>query len=125
MEEFQRCREFIKLVDFSKLHVFPYSVRKGTKAALMPQVNDTVKKNRALNLIELSNELELNYANKFIGCELELIVEQKINEKEMVGHTSNFLSVILPLEEELISKNILIRIEKVEKNKIYGSIVNK
>ena len=124
-EEFQRCREFIKLVDFSKLHVFPYSVRKGTKAALMPQVNDTVKKNRALNLIELSNELELNYANKFIGCELELIVEQKINEKEMVGHTSNFLSVILPLEEELISKNILIRIEKVEKNKIYGSIVNK
>lgn len=122
-EEFEKCREFIKLINFSKLHVFPYSVRKGTKAASMPQVNDTVKKNRALNLIDLSNELELNYANKFIGQELELIVEQKINENQMVGHTSNFLSVILPLEEELISKNILVKIEKVENNKIFASIV--
>lgn len=122
-EEFEKCRKFIKLVDFSKLHVFPYSVRKGTKAASMPQINDTVKKNRALNLIELSNELEMKYANKFIGEELELIVEQKINDKEMVGHTSNFLSVILPLNEELISKNILVKIKSVENNKIYGIIV--
>ena len=122
-EEFNNCREFIKMINFSKLHVFPYSIRKGTKAAAMPQVNDTVKKNRALNLIELSNELEIDYANKFIGEELELIVEQKINDKEMVGHTSNFLSVILPLEEELVSKNILVRIEKVEKSKIFGTIV--
>ena len=44
-----------------------------------------------------------------------MIVEQQINDKEMVGHTSNFLSVILPLDEELISKNIVVRIEKVEK----------
>ena len=120
--EFEKCKEFIKLIDFSKLHVFPYSMRKGTKAALMPQVNDTVKKNRALNLIELSNELEIKYANRFIGQTLDLIVEQRINDKEMVGHTSNFLSVILPLDEDFISKNIKVKIEKVEKNKIFGSI---
>ena len=122
-DEFLKCKELIKLVNFSKLHVFPYSVRKGTKASQMPQVNDTIKKNRALELIDLSNELEIDYAKKFIGQELELIVEQQINDKEMVGHTSNFLSVILPLDEELISKNIVVRIEKVEKNKIFGVII--
>lgn len=122
-EEFNKCREFIKLIDFSKLHVFPYSVRKGTKAALMPQVNDTIKKNRALELIELSNKLENEYAQKFIGSTLELIVEQKINEKEMVGHTSNFLSVIVPLDEKLISKNVLVKIENIKNNKIYGILV--
>ena len=121
-EEFDKCKEFIKLIDFSKLHVFPYSIRKGTKAATMPQINDTVKKNRALDLIELSNELEINYAKRFINSTLELIVEQKINDNEMVGHTSNFLSVVLPLDENLISKNILVKIEKVENNKIYGII---
>jgi threonylcarbamoyladenosine tRNA methylthiotransferase MtaB len=122
-EEFNKCKEFIKLIDFSKLHVFPYSIRKGTKAALMPQVNDTIKKNRALELIDLSNRLENKYANKFIGSTLELIIEQKINEKEMVGHTSNFLSVIIPLDEKLISKNVLVKIENIENNKIYGVLV--
>lgn len=122
-DEFNKCKEFIKLINFSKLHVFPYSIRKGTKAAVMPQVNDTIKKNRALELINLSNELEIDYAKRFIGSTLELIVEQKINENEMVGHTSNFLSVILPLDENLISKNILVKVEKVENNKIYGNYV--
>lgn len=123
-DEYIKSKEFIKKVNFSKLHVFPYSIRKGTKAASMPQVNDTVKKNRALDLIELSNEMEIEYAKKFIGSTLELIVEQKINEKEMVGHTSNFLSVILPLEEELITKKVDIKVTKIDKNKIYGTIIN-
>ena len=47
-----------------------------------------------------------------------------INEKEMVGHTSNFLSVILPLEEELITQKVNVKVTKIDKNKIYGSIIN-
>ena len=70
-------------------------MRRGTKACEMPQVKDSIKKDRALDLIKLSNELEEEYAKKFVGTTSELIVEQRLNEKEMIGHTSNYLSVIL------------------------------
>ena len=121
METYNLCNE-LKL---SKLHVFPYSMRKGTKAALMPQVNDFDKKDRAKRLIELSNELELEYANKFVGQVLDFIPEQKTTNNCMIGHTSNFLQVILPYEEDLISKVIDIRIKEIKDGKIYGEIVKK
>ncbi|MBO5711505.1 MAG: tRNA (N(6)-L-threonylcarbamoyladenosine(37)-C(2))-methylthiotransferase MtaB [Acholeplasmatales bacterium] len=122
-EEYQKCKELIKLINFSKLHVFPYSMRRGTKACEMPQVKDSIKKDRALDLIKLSNELEEEYAKKFVGTTSELIVEQRLNEKEMIGHTSNYLSVILPLNCDFIAKNVKIKIERYESGKLYGSII--
>lgn len=119
LETYNLCKE-LKL---SKLHVFPYSVRKGTKAALMPQVKDIDKKDRAKRLIELSNELELEYANNFIGKVLDCIPEQKTTNNQMMGHTSNFLQVILPYHEDLISKVIDVKITLIKDGKIYGEIV--
>ena len=106
----------------SKIHVFPYSRRKNTPAAAMPQVNDTVKKNRALDLIKFSNELEEAYAKKFINEKLDIIIEQKYNDEYMIGHTSNFLQVLLPLDLKLIGSHIDIIIDKVIDNKVYGRI---
>ncbi len=122
-EEYRKCKDFIKKINFSKLHVFPYSMRKGTKACDMPQVKDSIKKQRALDLISLSNTLEEEYAKKFIGTIADLIVEQRINDKEMVGHTSNYLSVILPLNCDFIAKNVKIKIERYESGKLYGKII--
>ena len=122
-EEFEITKEFIKTVNFSKLHVFPYSKRRGTKAVDMPQVNDTVKKNRAIELIELSKELEINYNNKFLHKKIEVIFEQKLNDTLMIGHSSNFLSVITERNDELIGKNLLVEICKIDNDKVYGKIV--
>ena len=122
-EEYINSRNYCKEIGFSKIHVFPYSRRAHTKAALMPQVKDSIKKDRALDLIKLSDELELEYANKFIGKVLDIIPEQKLNSKEMVGHTSNFLQVILPYDEKLIGEDISVMIEKIENGKIYGKLV--
>ena len=122
-EEYQRSKQLIKEINFSKLHVFPYSMRKGTKACEMPQVKDSIKKERALDLITLSNELEEEYAKKFVGTVHSLIVEQCLNDKEMIGHTSNYLSVILPLNREFIAKNVKIKIERYESGKLYGNII--
>ena len=116
-------KNYCKEIGFSKIHVFPYSRRAHTKAALMPQVKDSIKKERALDLIKLSDELELEYAKKFVGKVLDIIPEQKINAKEMVGHTSNFLQVILPYDSNLIGKDISINIDKIVDGKIYGSIL--
>jgi len=118
METYNLCKE-LKL---SKLHVFPYSVRRGTKAALFPQVKDDEKKDRAKRLIELSQKLEEEYANQFVGQILDCIPEQATKDGSMIGHTSNFLQVILPYNPELIGKLIDVKISNVKDGKIYGEI---
>lgn len=124
-EEYLKCKEIISKVGFSKLHVFPYSKRKGTKAVEMPQVHDSIKKERALDLIAYSNELEKTYAKKFINKEMDIIVEQAINEKEMIGHSSNFLQIILPINKDLIGKQVLVQIDCIKDNKLYANLIKK
>ena len=77
------------------MHVFPYSIRKGTVASkLKNQIDGNVKKERARKLINLSTELEKRYMNKFINTETEVLVERS-KDGFSYGHTSNYLSVKL------------------------------
>lgn len=121
-EDFLESCNVAKELGMSKLHVFPYSKRAGTIAAKYLQVNDSIKKDRTSRLIKLSDELEMEYANKFVGKVLDLIVEQKTAENRMIGHTSNFLQVTLPLDESLIKKQVNVRILSVENGKILGIV---
>lgn len=92
---FQSTLEFSRKMNFSKIHVFPYSKRVGTPAATMPnQVDESVKKDRVKKLMDLSNKLEEEYYNKFIGKELDILVEECDNNVS-IGHTSNYLMVKL------------------------------
>ncbi len=94
-ELFQSTLEFSRKMNFSKIHVFPYSKRVGTPAATMPnQVDENVKKDRVKKLMDLSNKLEEEYYNKFIGKELDILVEECDNNVS-IGHTSNYLMVKL------------------------------
>ncbi|MDE6141028.1 MAG: tRNA (N(6)-L-threonylcarbamoyladenosine(37)-C(2))-methylthiotransferase MtaB, partial [Bacilli bacterium] len=80
----------LKEIGFSKIHTFPYSVRKGTKASTMKQVNDSIKKTRVHEVLELSDELENSYYKKFIGKRLTVLVEDGTS-----GFTSNYIKVKL------------------------------
>ena len=122
-EEFMETYNLCKDLGLSKLHVFPYSMRKGTKAALMPQVKDSDKKDRAKRLIELSNYLEEEYAKKFIGSILDIIPEQETLGGMMMGHTSNFLQVFMPKDLDKIGMLYNVKITKIENGKIYGEIL--
>ena len=105
-EEFNETYEFIKECGFNMLHVFPFSSREGTAASKMPnQIDPKIKKQRALTLIELSNELWNEYTNKFVNKEVEVLVEQfdSIN-KVNIGHTSNYLEVKIPDNENKVGK---------------------
>ncbi|MCH5167206.1 MAG: tRNA (N(6)-L-threonylcarbamoyladenosine(37)-C(2))-methylthiotransferase MtaB [Erysipelotrichales bacterium] len=75
-------------IGFSKIHTFPYSIRKGTKASTMKQVNDSVKKERVKEVLELSSKLENKYYQKFIGKELTVLVEDRFS-----GFTDNYIKV--------------------------------
>ena len=108
-DDFKEYLDFVRKVNFSKIHVFPYSKRNGTKAAEMDgHIDPKVKKERARKLIELSNELEKKYAEKFIGKELEVLVENH-DENYSYGHTSNYLKIRLNKkykQNELVSVKI-------------------
>ncbi len=90
---FEQTLKTCKDLKFSKIHVFPFSLRKGTKAeTLDQQVDAIVKKDRSKKLLQLSKELEIEYMNKFKDKEVEVLIE-KVKDDISYGHTSNFLSV--------------------------------
>lgn len=104
---FNSTYEFSKKIKFSKIHVFPYSKRDGTKASLLKEVKDIEKTNRVHKLLELSSILEKEYESKFINSEVEVLIEEVKNNKS-IGHTGNFLRIEID--------GIL------EKNKIYNIV---
>ncbi len=92
-ENFNETIENSKKFGFSKIHVFPYSDRVGTVASKMDgHIDGNIKKMRARRLLEVSHELEKEYANKFIGENLEVLFEE-VKDGVSIGHTSNYLKV--------------------------------
>ncbi len=107
-ELFSETLEFSKKMNFSKIHVFPYSIRVGTAAASMPnQVDEVTKKVRVKKLMALSKKQEKEYYEKFKGKELDILVEECDNNVS-IGHTSNYLMVTL--NENLLVGKIYKRI---------------
>lgn len=92
-DNFKETVETIKTVNFSKIHVFPYSKREGTVAADMEnQVDENIKKERVSVLLKLSKELEINYMNKHIDSIVSFLPET-YKDGYIIGHTGNFLLV--------------------------------
>lgn len=92
-ELFNKTIETCRKVGFSKLHVFPYSERKGTAASRMTgKIDEHEKKERSRRLIEVSKELEIDYMKKFIDKEVEVLIEET-KDGYSYGHTGEFLYV--------------------------------
>lgn len=121
-ETFEKSINDIKEIGFSKLHVFPYSKRDGTKASMMEQVDDAVKKDRAKTLLKLSRDLEIDYMNKFLNKEVEVLVE-KVIDGYSIGHTTNYLQV--KVKDEL-EHNTFVNVKITEVNYPYcvGKVIN-
>lgn len=108
-EMFLETMETCKNINFSKIHAFPYSERKGTKASMMDgKVPESVKHERVKKLLELSEKLEKSYYDKFKGKNKDVLIEE-VNESGSKGHTSNYLMVHTD--------------EKLQKGEIYNLIV--
>lgn len=120
--DFKEYLDFCEKIKFSKIHVFPYSIRVGTASATMPEVNPIIKKERAKKLLELSNKLEKEYNKKFIDKELEIITEEKVGEY-VIGHTSNYLKVFIK-GDYMLNNTYKVKIEKEENNNLYGTIIS-
>ena len=124
-EDFKDTYNTIKRVDFAELHVFPYSIRKGTKAAEMTdQIDGNTKKERVRKLIELSHELKNEYYTKFIGNKMEVLTE-KYENNELVGHLSNYGRVRLKGTSDLRNKMIDVKLLSYDNDEFYGEILMK
>ena len=99
--EFEKTYNFLKEVKFYKMHVFKYSQREGTKAALMlDQVDGNIKEQRSQKLIELSNKNQRDYNKQYIGKEVEVLFEEK-EGNNYKGHTGNYIMVKYETDEDL------------------------
>lgn len=96
-EYFEECYEFLKGLDVTQLHVFPYSKRPGTAALKIPYiVSDKEKKIRSKRLLELSDEKTQAFYESFIGHEADVLFEKAPRGKAMHGFTKNYIRVELP-----------------------------
>ena len=99
-EEFQKTYEFLKEIKFYKMHIFKYSQRKGTKAAVMSgQIDGNKKEERSRKLIELSDKNEEEYNKKYVGKEVEVLWEEE-KEGFYKGHTKNYILAYLKIDKE-------------------------
>lgn len=82
------------------MHVFPYSERPGTAALRIPYiVNDADKKQRSKQLLELSEKKRIEFYERYIGTEREVLFEKAVRGKSMHGFTDNYIRVELSPHE--------------------------
>lgn len=98
-EEFQKTLDFIRRCEFAQIHVFPYSVRPGTRAAAMEQLPKSVKEERAARAGEVAAQLHEQYLQSCVGQVYPVLFEQPGREGEFTGHAPNYIEVTAPGED--------------------------
>ena len=122
-EEFSKTYQFLDEIKFYKMHVFKYSPRKGTKAAVMPnQISGDIKEERSRKLIEVSDKNEIEYNKSYIGKNVEVLFEEEKNGMYK-GHTQNYIVVYCKSEENLDNKIVDVVCENAEQEHIIGKIL--
>lgn len=123
-EEFVQTYNYLNKIDFYKMHIFKYSPRKGTKAALMKnQVSGDIKEERSKKLIELSDKNQKEHNEKYIGQKLEVLFEER--EKEYIkGHTTNYIVVKTKTDKQIENTIQTVRIIGEENLELIGEHIS-
>lgn len=121
-EDFINTIETIKKINFTKVHIFPYSKREGTVASSMKeQVNGNIKKCRVNKMLSISKEQELSFYKEKINKIYDGIIEHRVNGKSVVL-TTNYIPV--EVETDLENNTVVkIKITKVNNNEVKGIII--
>lgn len=104
-EEFEQTKAYLEHIHFYEMHIFKYSKRKGTRAAVMPdQIDEQIKAARSEKLIALGHEMSKEFRKFYIGKNEEVLFEEKavIGDKEyFVGYTKEYVKVAKKTDENL------------------------
>ncbi len=129
-EEFETTKAFLKEIAFSDVHIFKYSMRKGTVAAKNPkQVPESIKHERSSQLIALGKEMQLDYEQLFIGKKETVLIEETVTiegKKYFVGHNERYVKLVIEKQgeqEDLHNKMVVVNvIEKIGENMLLGKL---
>lgn len=122
-ELFYEMEQFITNCEFSELHVFPYSRRNGTKAAVMPnQINGVIKTSRVKRLLGLNERLANNYLSKNAHSELSVLFEFSDNEYTY-GHSDTYVYVKVKKDKSLHNQIRSVRVENPKYKEVFGTVL--
>ena len=116
-EEFEQTKAYLEHIHFYEMHIFKYSKRKGTRAAVMPdQIDEQVKAARSEKLIALGHDMSKEFRKFYIGKNEEVLFEEKavIGDKEyFVGYTKEYVKVAKKTDENLENQIVSGRISRM------------
>lgn len=122
-ERFLRCKEFVESLPVSRLHVFPYSERPGTRALGIDHIVAQEEKHRRARLmIEVSENMLRDFASKFEGTERKVLLEHVRPDGTMGGFTDNYLRVEVEPRPELANKVVTVRLGRFDGGEMRGEV---
>jgi threonylcarbamoyladenosine tRNA methylthiotransferase MtaB len=124
-EHFAYIYDFVEHLDLARVHVFPYSQRRGTPAASMPhQITPAIKEERSKRMIQLAVEKERCFAEQFIGQVVPVLFEMA-NKGWVEGLTGNYIRVFAPGDASMLGRIQAVKLLEVTEDGINGEIVDK
>ena len=123
-EDYKESCDFAKEIGFLKIHVFPFSPKKGTPAAeRKDQLLNNVKSERSKHLIEISDKLGEKFINSFVGKEMDVLFERIDNKGLWEGHTTNYIKVKAKSDADLENVIKKVRITKAFTEEAEGEVL--
>ena len=124
-EEFEESLKFCKKIGFAGMHIFPYSARKGTKAADMPnKVPDKVKKARSQIMLDLAKQSAQNFCKRFQGETMQVLWEERKGKDLWIGHTGNYIKVYTKTNESLGNCLSNVKLGNEYEQGLWGEIID-
>lgn len=123
-EDFRESVRFAETVGFEKIHVFPYSVRQGTRAASFDgQVEKSVKEARAAILLDTAKQLRTAFLERQIGKTVEVLCEHKTENGQHFGYTANYTPVLFTAEHCRAGDLVRVKITETDGENAVGKIL--
>ena len=122
-EEFAVTKQYLEEIHFYEMHIFQYSKREGTKAAVMKnQVPEPVKKERSNVLLELEKKMSEEFREYYVGREVTALMEEKwtfAGERYFVGYTKEYVKVAVKTDEDFTNQFVTGRSKECLTNDVY------
>ena len=122
-EDFEITKKNVQQIGFAKIHIFPYSKRQGTPAAIMQnQLTEKEKAQRAEQLAIIDKHLQNNFWQNMLGKKVEVLFEQMTEKNLIEGHSANYQMIICEGNETMLNKIAEVTITEIKNDKLFGKI---
>lgn len=123
-EEFEKSLEFVKEINFAQMHIFKYSVRRGTAAAKMPcQIPEQIKNERSAKMLSAAKQMRNEFCKKYIGQTVEILAETQRENHIYHGCTANYTDVAAHSDKDIRGKIVKVKIEAFENDMLRGDVI--